>query len=165
MYFNKEQLIRDFDYDAKTGSLTWAKGARRGKRAGCVDKRGYVYVGYQGKLVGAHRLIWQREHGNLLSTQVIDHINHNKTDNRLCNLRAVSASVNLINRRGPQANSTTGIRNVRTMTLNGTKYWRIELHRDGKCVYNRCIRYESMSPEQVAQLATEARNTHFGDVI
>lgn len=54
-----------------------------------------------------HRLITNAPKG-----KEVDHINHNTLDNRRANLRVGSHAANLMNRRGPNKNSTTGIRGV-----------------------------------------------------
>ncbi len=59
------------------------------------------------KIVLMHRMLFGFPAG-----LQIDHLNHNGLDNRLSNLRAVTRSVNLLNRSGPQANSTSGVRGI-----------------------------------------------------
>lgn len=46
------------------------------------------------------------------SILVIDHLNHNGLDNRRRNFRVTDRTGNLLNRRGPQANNTSGYRGV-----------------------------------------------------
>jgi hypothetical protein len=48
--------------------------------------------------VKAHRFVWEYFNGPIPDGLQIDHINRDKTDNRLVNLRAVSASENMRNR-------------------------------------------------------------------
>jgi HNH endonuclease len=48
------------------------------------------------RLVGfAHRLVWQHAHGDIPKEMQINHIDGNKSDNRLSNLELVTASGNL----------------------------------------------------------------------
>ena len=100
--------------DYRDGHLYWkAKNNKRhdpSKPAGTLDHRGYITVTYEGKKYGAHRLVWAM-HGKEMPVQ-LDHINRNKSDNRIENLRAVTHQGNRQNQRRPQANSSTGFQGV-----------------------------------------------------
>ena len=93
--------------------LEYKEGAlyRNGKRAGWLQKNGYRMLSYEGRKVLEHRLIWFLHHGTWPSG--LDHINQDKTDNRLENLRDVSAVVNSHNVAQPNRdNETTRVRGV-----------------------------------------------------
>ena len=79
-------------YDADTGVFTRHKSVQRGgKQVGCTpNKDGYFSAGIDGKTYLQHRLAWLYAHG-VFPGGHIDHINRVKTDNRLCNLRVVTA--------------------------------------------------------------------------
>ena len=97
-----QELVRDlFNYDTTTGQLYWRE---TGKIAGYHSKR-YVVIGINNKQYYAHRVIWIYVYGEL--PDQIDHINKDKKDNRLSNLRNVSASKNHMNKK-MQANNKTG---------------------------------------------------------
>lgn len=85
-------------YDPLTGVFT-----RDGKQAGTTD-RAYVAISIDNKLYGAHRLAWLYVHG-VWPSEHVDHIDGNARNNRLLNLRDVSRSVNMQNRRKAQANN------------------------------------------------------------
>jgi hypothetical protein len=98
------QLIENFDYDEVSGKLirTTKKNAN-----GSVDRYGYIIIKFKGKQYKAHRLIWMYHYGSM-PKNVIDHINSNKQDNRICNLRDITQSENnLCTKRKP--NKQTGI--------------------------------------------------------
>lgn len=57
----------------------------------------YVYVDGKGLMKKVHRIVYECFHGSLENTQLIDHINRKKYDNRLKNLRVVTNSENLRN--------------------------------------------------------------------
>jgi len=96
--------IVDVIYHVQSGYLTWPeKGivyGRAGQVVGTVCADGYVRLGgsRRGHVPGyqyAHRVIWEAVHGSIPDGLEIDHINGRKADNRICNLEAVSKSVNI----------------------------------------------------------------------
>lgn len=67
---------------------------------------GYIQVFVDGQLYAAHRLIWVYLHGSLSPSLEIDHIDHDKLNNRPGNLRLVNPSVNQQNRTLSRASNT-----------------------------------------------------------
>lgn len=108
-----ERLHELFTYDPKDGKLRWKKRDRglTGKVAGGIDPgRGYRRVRVDGVLVLAHRIIIAMTSGYWPEHEV-DHINGMRDDNRLSNLRCVSRSENLRNKRRYKSNKSgkTGV--------------------------------------------------------
>lgn len=121
-----EQVREYFDYDHSTGELIWKKepgGAKRfGTFAGTLDNQGYIAVRFKGTIHRAHRLVWLWVHGDWPDGQV-DHINQQKTDNRIENLRVVS---NAENRQNTSARGCTFMGDKPRK-----KPWKAELTVDG----------------------------------
>jgi hypothetical protein len=92
------RLMRLVSYDPVTGTFTRLVGKRANKQTGSQIRAGYVHIYLAGKTYKAHRLAWMYVYGSW-PTDVIDHINHNRSDNRICNLRAVTTLENHHNRR------------------------------------------------------------------
>lgn len=99
------QIARDFvaagkwRVDAERGYLIGV----RGKPMARVSGSGYVQVSFRDpddytvqRFVVAHRVIWEAVRGPLGAGLEINHINGNKTDNRLVNLEAVTPSQNTL---------------------------------------------------------------------
>lgn len=108
-----DRLHELLNYAPKTGLFTWAqkrRGCRIGDVAGCKMRNGYIVIRLDGKLYLAHRLAWLYIHGQWPTAQ-LDHINQNRADNRLENLREVSNAENAQNRK-KMANKSgfTGVR-------------------------------------------------------
>ena len=82
---------------------------RYGKIAGSVNKRGYCCIYVDGKIYKAHRLVFLYHHGYL--SKQIDHIDGNKLNNNIANLRVANNSVNMMNR-GVMRNNTSGCKGV-----------------------------------------------------
>jgi hypothetical protein len=104
-----------FHYDPDTGVFHWqvAKTGvprRRNGLAGSVDA-GYVRIKVDGHQYRAHRLVWLYVHG-VWPDGEIDHINRNRSDNRLCNLRDVSFTTNQQNQSLPTKNNKAGFLGV-----------------------------------------------------
>ena len=109
-----QQLVADC-FDHKDGHLYWKKVVHPnkqylvGQEVGCIHQTGYRHVTWQGKVYKVHRLIYLLEHGYL--PKEIDHINGNRQDNRLENLRDVTRSQNQFNK-SMCKNNTSGSRGV-----------------------------------------------------
>lgn len=69
-----------------------------GKPFGGMTSTGYIQGWFKNKLYYLHHLIWIYHNGTL--PEVIDHINRDKTDNRIENLREATKQENTFNRAG-----------------------------------------------------------------
>lgn len=127
---SQEYLHKIFDY--KDGELYWKENNRakkiKGMIAGYITKNGYRGIRKDGKFYLAHRLIFLYHHGYL--PKYIDHIDRNRLNNLIENLRECNLQQSAFNRLPPQKNSS-GYRNV---TKNNDK-WQVALNLKGKCVY------------------------------
>lgn len=110
-----EQLRALLHYNKKTGVFTWrvdvSDSIKKGTLAGCLVAEGYVRIRVAGRLYYAHRLAVCYVTG-LIPSGHVDHINHNRSDNRWKNIRDVTRSINLQNRRGPASHNTSGFLGV-----------------------------------------------------
>ena len=108
-------LVREWlDYEPDSGVLMWRKkknGAVIGRKAGRISREGYVIFIFFGMGWFAHRIIWLHVHDRLPNDQ-IDHINGTRDDNRLCNLREVTALENQRNTYMHRAGRRLGARFV-----------------------------------------------------
>ncbi len=98
-----EWLNEWLSYDAETGKLYWKKQrgsyAKAGSEAGGLHTKGYIRVGIRGNYYQAHRICWTIYHQEMLPTDaMLDHINGDRSDNRICNLRLVEEWMNSHNR-------------------------------------------------------------------
>lgn len=102
-------LIR---YDPITGRFTWSETHPShfvaGHRAGKLRADGYRLIKIDYRLYREHRLAWLYVHGQW-PVQQLDHINGQRDDNRLANLREVSATENTQNRRKAGRRTSTGL--------------------------------------------------------
>jgi len=111
---NIEKLKTLLSYSPETGCFTWrvrrnASGGpvTPGDQAGHLRDNGYTIIGIDGKIYRAHRLAWLYHYG-VEPPKLIDHINGNRSDNRICNLREVTVSQNAQNTYKPHRDSRTG---------------------------------------------------------
>lgn len=135
MTLTVEQLKNALTYDFNTGEFVWktrpSRAVKAGTVAGCVEKRiGYVTIGIKGRIYKAHRLAWLYMYGDW-PKGLIDHINGKKHDNRISNLRDVSADGNSQNVRKPNSRNKSGFMGViwfqnkwrASMSVNGKSKW------------------------------------------
>lgn len=111
-----QKLVQElFYYDKDVGHL-FTKLCRLGSnkqiysRIGTVHSLGYRVVSVNGQIYKEHIIVWLYVYGSLPNKD-IDHINGNKADNRLINLREASRSDNICNAK-LRIDSKTGIKGI-----------------------------------------------------
>jgi hypothetical protein len=128
-----ERLREVLDYNPQTGVFTWkvnlGRRARSGNVAGGVCSKGYLAIRLDGVLHKAHRLAMYFSDGAPCVSEHIDHIDRDKLNNRLCNLRKLSCSENLQNAKINSKNKS-GAKGVNWSEANGKWQARITLHRE-----------------------------------
>lgn len=158
-----------FFYQEASGTLVWrsrtsgsATDARfntktSGRIAGSIGMerdggvRGIV-IGYRGKDLYAHRIIWEMHNGPIPAGMMIDHINGNPLDNRTCNLRLATREQNYHNQ-GLSGRNTSGIKGVHFDKARGK--WRAEIR-----FYNKIVglgRFETKGLAAVARAKAAIR--------
>ena len=95
--------LKGISYNPKTGIM-----CRNGKERNATS-RGYKFIQVGRKCIPQHRVAWFLAYG--FWPDEIDHINQDKADNRLINLRACTHSTNMLNR-GLRADNTSGVTGV-----------------------------------------------------
>ncbi len=95
-----------FRYDPETGKIfcinAW-RGWKAGREAGRATHDGYRRLGVDRKQYYAHHIAWLMHYGEWPQSQ-IDHVNGDRSDNRISNLRLCNQSQNV-------ANARIGVRN------------------------------------------------------
>ncbi len=136
---NKELLnyCKEFlSYDPESGVLTWKKRVNKysrvkiGGAAGSLHPDGGLRIQLKGKKYLAHRLAFLMSHSFLPT--FIDHINGERTDNRIKNLRECTNAQNCTNR-GANKNNTSGYKGVSWERRD--KKYKAQIALDNKKVY------------------------------
>jgi hypothetical protein len=149
----KEYLNELFEY--KDGNLHWKKyrssNAQIGSKSGSVDAEGYIVTSLNGNRYKNHRLIFLYHHGYL--PKQVDHINGNKSDNRIDNLRPATNQKNQFNV-GLRSTNKSGIKNV--SWCKPEKKWKV-----GICFNGKKIHFGYYDNIELAELvAIEARDKY-----
>lgn len=96
-------------YEETTGVLRWLKSrsnvVKVGDIAGKKNDAGYLVVRLNKKHYRAHRIAWLLTYGEWPASG-IDHVNGDRSDNRIENLRLATAAQNGMNSRRPSGNTS-----------------------------------------------------------
>lgn len=151
-----DELRSRLRYEPETGLLYWRDGEKfAGRRAFvAVTKRGYHATTFRPRAgkqtsLSAHRVAWAIYHGEWPSGQ-IDHINGDKLDNRILNLRDVSNAVNAKNM-ALKSNNKSGVPGVFRHSQTGK--WSAQINNGEKTIGLGC--FDSFGDAVIARKAAE----------
>lgn len=128
-----DRLRELVSYDPQNGVFRWVappkhKGPAVGKVAGSDHGGGYRKIKIDGRQHLAHRLAWLYVHGEW-PRGLLDHVNGDRGDNRIVNLREATEAQNGQNRRRSQSNNAARLLGV-APTRSGR--WKAQIHVAGK---------------------------------
>lgn len=128
----QDRLKELFHYDPNVGDFIRLIGrrgpnARAGDIAGCDNGKGYIRIYVDGAAYKAHRLAWLYIYGDWPAD--VDHIDGDRANNRIANLRSVTKAENAINQ-GVYKNNTSGLKGV-SYYKRGKK-WKAQIQVSGK---------------------------------
>lgn len=153
MELTQDRVRALFDY-TKDGMLvrkTTRGGSKAGEPVGCNSK-GYLIAMVDRKLYKVHRLIFLMHYGYL--PDEVDHIDMNKSNNRIENLRASDKRSNAWNCT-KRSHNTSGYKGVCWSKRN--KAWVAQICANGR---RRCIGYFHTKEEAHAAYVEAAQQLH-----
>lgn len=148
-----------FRYDPDTGFLTWRSTLNSrspaGTPAGSRSNRGYQRIKVDGERYQAHRVAWLIYYGVWPSGQ-IDHIDNNRINNAISNLRECNTAQNQHNQPLRRANRS-GAKGVSWCRAKAR--WHVQVRAAGKI--HQGGYFDSL--DQAALAATTLRNQLHGE--
>ena len=130
-----QQYLKEI-FDYKNGNLYWKKltskfsNGKINDKAGYIHHTGYQIIGINNKYYSVHRLIFLYYYGYL--PKEIDHIDGNRGNNHIGNLREVTRSQNLMNSKSHK-NSSSQYKGVTWHKRD--KKWQVTIRINGKNKY------------------------------
>lgn len=110
---------------------TTSSKALKGDKVGWLNDTGYLITSIKGKKYRVHRIIYEMHHGPIPEKLEIDHIDGNRLNNKIENLRTVTARENCQNTR-LRSDNTSG--RVGVSFAKRDKYWYASIRVDGKTI-------------------------------
>lgn len=162
-------------YDSTSASgLRWSSDRYRGQNkatlfirkndiAGCVTKDNYWRVKVDSKSILAHRIIWEMFYGEIPKNMFVDHLNGNRLDNKISNLRLVTRKGNARNTsKQPTVSGLVGV----TLISNGcgNSYWRAHYRTLEGNLIQKCFSIDKLGNEAALQLAVEFRMSKINEL-
>lgn len=158
------RLCELLHYDPDLGIFWWlvrnSQRAIEGSVAGAVSN-GYILIGVDGVRYKAHRLAWFYVHG-VWPEEQIDHINGNRSDNRITNLRESTNAKNQQNIWLPKSHNKLGLLGV-SKAYNGNGFY-ARLVVNGVAVF--CRYFASAQDAHAAYMAAKRKyhpSNHIGE--
>jgi len=149
-------------YDSKYGEFWWLVRCgnykaldRAAAGSNLTGEQRYVYVRIDGYSYAAHRLAWLYYYGEWPKV-ALDHINGNRRDNRIENLREATSAQNNWNRSTPRDN-TSGHKGVYWDKHMGA--WRVLIHVNYKKIYVGC----SHNLGEAVEMRAAAERKYYGE--
>jgi hypothetical protein len=161
LMITRERLQEVLSYDSELGVFIWKKPntnrLKPGDRAGAVDGKGHIQMRVDGVQYSAHRLAWFWVHGEW-PVEEIDHIDRNRSNNRISNLRQATKSQNRANTIA-FSNNRSGFKGVHFCRGHLNKPWRALINHQGK----RTHLGRFATPEEAHAAYAAAANQMFGE--
>lgn len=128
---------------------------------------GYWTIKYKGERQHLHRVIWALNYGAVPHGMFVDHIDGNKANNDISNLRLASSSENSCNRRLSTRN-TTGVKGLTVDTVRGYRYYVPNINKSGTRLkktfpYTEEGRLEAIEWLKETRLALHGQFTNHGE--
>lgn len=122
---------------------------------GSVSNEGYLCARIMGGTYKVHRLVWKLMHGE--DPAFVDHINGNRADNRLCNLRSVPRSENAKNKSAVRGKEEGDV----GISLRNGK-WRARISDSGRLIQLGTFetKGEAMAARRAAEVALGYHRNH-----
>lgn len=159
--FDLSSIHQAFDYNPLTGDVVWRVStgkSKAGNKVGNVTNTGYIRFTYLGKNYSAHRAAWALYYKEQ-PPSIIDHINGNKLDNRISNLRDGTVYTNQQNQKKAHSRNKTS-KYLGVSVFNGR--YRAKIYHKGRYIF---LGYHE-TEDQARQAYIEAkRKLHIGCTI
>jgi len=125
-------LKEHIEYNPDAGTFIAKTGGRAGWRVGepigTID-RGYLRIRLKNKYYAAHRIAWALINGPISEEDQVDHIDGDRSNNKISNLRLATHEQNCQNIGIPKHNSS-GLKGVHWNSY--AKKWRAQIKLNGK---------------------------------
>ena len=157
---NQEKLTAVLHYSSETGAFVWrhtvSPTARKGSIAGSKNQCGYRQIKIDGTTYSASHLAWLYVYGAWPPDE-LDHIDRDRGNNRIANLRLASHKQNMENT-GLRTNNSSGVTGVSFDRQSGK--WKAQIQHFSKKI---CLGfYQSIDDASVAYTtAKKALCTHY----
>ena len=157
-----EELKEFLDYNPDTGIFTWKKQVALnitvGQKAGVMNSwTYYTQIAFKGIEYRAHRLAYYMHHGIDPLEKLVDHIDGDKSNNKINNLRLASKSENGRNRVNLPSNNTSGV--IGVCWDKKAKKWKAYIMINGKTKHLGYF----INKEDAIKARKEGEIKYFGD--